>query len=71
MTTATGSVYQSSGSLPSNPGWVADGSFRTNPLELKAGALAAQLMDSPYAVFYHEHVLDKEPGDEAGRQGEE
>ena len=47
---------------------MAEGGFRNNPLVLKAGALAAQLMDSPYAVFYHEHVLDKEPGDEAGRR---
>jgi hypothetical protein len=32
--------------------------------EIQAAELAARMMESPYAVFYHEHVLDKEPGTE-------
>ena len=30
--------------------------------ESGVGRLAAQLMQSAYSVFYHEHVLNKEPG---------
>jgi hypothetical protein len=26
------------------------------------GDIAAAIMGSPYSVFYHEHVLNKEPG---------
>ena len=28
----------------------------------QAAEIAAKMMRSSYAVFYHEHVLDKEPG---------
>ena len=30
---------------------------------MQAASIAAQIMKSSFAVFYHEHVLDKEPGE--------
>jgi len=38
--------------------------FRQFAFESPAAEIAAKMMRSPYAVFYHEHVLDKEPGAE-------
>jgi len=40
--------------------------FRDFVFNSEAGEIAAKLMRSPYAVFYHEHVLNKEPGTEKG-----
>ena len=31
-------------------------------VKTQAAEIAAKMMRSSYAVFYHEHVLDKEPG---------
>jgi len=38
--------------------------FREYAFESCAGELSAKLMNSKYSVFYHEHVLNKEPGTE-------
>merc|ERR1711974_450975 len=38
--------------------------FRQFAFESPAAEIAAKMMRSSYAVFYHEHVLDKEPGAE-------
>merc|ERR1719264_1784736 len=38
--------------------------FRDYAFKSSAGKLAASMMQSRYAVFYHEHVLNKEPGTE-------
>ena len=37
---------------------------REYAFESCAGELSAKLMNSKYSVFYHEHVLNKEPGTE-------
>ena len=44
---------------------------RAYAFESCAGELAARLMNSDYAVFYHEHVLNKEPGRDNGERGGE
>ena len=36
--------------------------FRDFAFNSPAGEIAASLMKSKYTVFYHEHVLNKEPG---------